>query len=1038
MDMHGMSDEQLVPPVLDQAELIGNSSADFPVIEAEPEEELNLRLDTAEQQRLLLDQGDGRAQAEPPLTLPDRPGLQRGNSAPTPAPTHLPPPAPPAPLPDTPQTDSLSISQLQNLTQGIPKVEPAPYAFDYDDASSFEEELEEWFSYAVEEQAMLLKTQASFALEWRAFHGIEDTSSGADGLDWAAATTSQHRDFMQRLLGGVGETDSVLRLRRLEALVYVLLGCWYETAGLPEPAADSQAAAGRDSSMGHASSTAFDKPGKQASMIKRNVHLLADSNGIQTVVDVLRSSLLRACGVHVVPDAPRDSKEAERRELWSAMTAVYVALEVARSEEKTEERLELRTAILNLEKPGLLMLFVDLIAKLRWDESISLPLGKISLLLWKTMLVTFGGLVEVEKAKESFRDKNLVCADARGQPLITASPLDYHLFRQEISSKYPAYNAPPPLFPLEPENNSILPPLKNHPNKVAGNHVFGSGLGDTSGNNTSILHQPVHIATPAPSPPPSPAGPGGKGGKKQNYQTNQMFPFLYPPLDESSNRLGGKGSTDLQDLLVGRKWEGSDVPASILEAAELFATRMKATRAMKQLWEERVAFMKYERGWTGPDDHPDVEELSLGPKEGEPDRQAPPSGSIEERLDLVEDFYRNALPNLQSLIIVLIKAILAHVTALVTQSSGPNSLQSGFQFQDNQNGTTSGRPDMNGANGHSSTVATNEELDAMRTQEVLDKAVTGTLILLLKWFKVSHILKFEYITQLLVDSSYVPLILKLLQLQEIEKIVNFKSEQEELNFFNFCRSRSKNAPEDENDEEQEGEKHDGDSDEDDAVPPPIRLSRENLDDPEVEPALPPAPLQPPEVDELGFPTNELPKEPITNFSWRTFFTSINYLRIMQKICKNKAHRNLMLVSYKSSQFLRKSLKVPQPELRLYTLKLFKNQVPYCGRKWRQSNMRVITAVYLHCRPELRDDWLAGSDVDAEVDESVPLEQALRSLTHWHNLKRYPESLGAKPGVLEEEQDFFRNELEKMDWGDEGANEAELERVWPGDLQVEGW
>lgn len=68
----------------------------------------------------------------------------------------------------------------------------------------------------------------------------------------------------------------------------------------------------------------------------------------------------------------------------------------------------------------------------------------------------------------------------------------------------------------------------------------------------------------------------------------------------------------------------------------------------------------------------------------------------------------------------------------------------------------------------------------MRTQEVLDKAVTGSLMLILKWFKVSHILKFEYITQLLVDSSYIPLILKLLQLQEVERVVNFKSEQEEL------------------------------------------------------------------------------------------------------------------------------------------------------------------------------------------------------------------------------------------------------------------
>lgn len=45
---------------------------------------------------------------------------------------------------------------------------------------------------------------------------------------------------------------------------------------------------------------------------------------------------------------------------------------------------------------------------------------------------------------------------------------------------------------------------------------------------------------------------------------------------------------------------------------------------------------------------------------------------------------------------------------------------------------------MNGMNGHSHTIATNEELDAMRTQEVLDKAVTGSLILILKWFKVSR------------------------------------------------------------------------------------------------------------------------------------------------------------------------------------------------------------------------------------------------------------------------------------------------------------
>jgi hypothetical protein len=623
-------EESLVPPVLDEAELIGNSSADFPVIEAEPEEELDLPLDPAQQQQLSLGDGDGRSAAGPPLTLPNRPGLQRGNSIPTPAPLHLPPPAPPAPPPDT-------LAHLQNLVKGLPKADPAPYAFTYDDASSFAEELEEWFSYAVEEQAMLLKAQASFALEWSTFNGVNGTSYEEGGLDWNRAATSQHEGFVEHLVEGVKLSNPTSRLKRLEALVYVLLGCWHETAGLLAADVGDDTTSGPNSRTENTRSTMYERSAQQTALIRRNVHLFVTSSGLQALVDVLRSSLLRTCGVDAASDAPRDGKEAERREVWCAMTAVYVILEVARVDEKEDGNLDIRSAILGLAEPGLLMLLVDLISKLRWDESISLPLSKVSLLLWKTMLVYFGGMAEIKKARDLFKDKNLDSDDAKGQPIITASPLDYHLFRQEISSKYPAYNPPAPLFPLEPENNSILPPLKNHPSKVAGNHVFGSGLGDAHGNNTSILHQPVHIATPAPSPPPSPAGPGGKGGKKQNYQTNQMFPFLYPPLDESSNKLGGKGSTDLQDVLVGRRWEGADIPASILEAAELFAKRMKATRAMKQLWEERVAFMKYERGWSGLDDN-DINEFSLEPTEGN-SKKPPSPGSTEERLELVEQFY---------------------------------------------------------------------------------------------------------------------------------------------------------------------------------------------------------------------------------------------------------------------------------------------------------------------------------------------------------------------------------------------------------------
>ena len=188
--------------------------------------------------------------------------------------------------------------------------------------------------------------------------------------------------------------------------------------------------------------------------------------------------------------------------------------------------------------------------------------------------------------------------DEHEEGLITASPLDYHMFRQEITSKYPAYVPPEPLIPLELENNSILPPLPNHPSRRQ-SHIV-TPLGFTHNTNSiggSIFNQPVHIATPAPSPPPSPAGPGGKGGKKQNYQTNQNFPFLYPPLDDTSNNLGGKGDAVVQDKLVSKKWEGSDIPTSIVEAGQLFASRMRMSRSIRQLWDVREKYIRCERGW---------------------------------------------------------------------------------------------------------------------------------------------------------------------------------------------------------------------------------------------------------------------------------------------------------------------------------------------------------------------------------------------------------------------------------------------------------
>ena len=364
-----------------------------------------------------------------------------------------------------------------------------------------------------------------------------------------------------------------------------------------------------------------------------------------------------------------------------------------------------------------------------------------------------------------------------------------------------------------------------------------------------------------------------------------------------------------------------------------------------------------------------------------------------------------------------------------------------------------------------------EELNEIRLREMCHKAIAGSLFLLLKWFKLSHVLKSEYFTQLLLDSNYIPLALKYFAHQNLEDLVATKYDREDLSFFHLCRVHSAHPPPSPAVQTADSSPP---SSPDGAAPPPVLRRRRSppadpsndslvlVDSPEdidgrashnpkrsspnsgfpgknsTQPAAP-------SVDELGNPLAPIPASPITNFSFRQFQIAIQLLRVLQKITRGKSHRILLMVQYKSSQILRRILRVPDTTLRLYVLKLFKSQVPYCGRKWRQGNMKVITAIYLHCRPELRDEWLAGmhdQNVEGEVDEALPLEWALRSLTFWWMKRLYGDVIKPAPGkdgsddshdngtasgykgtscnLDDSERDFFQRELDRMGWGMAGS------------------
>lgn len=55
-------------------------------------------------------------------------------------------------------------------------------------------------------------------------------------------------------------------------------------------------------------------------------------------------------------------------------------------------------------------------------------------------------------------------------------------------------------------------------------------------------------------------------------------------------------------------------------------------------------------------------------------------------------------------------------------------------------------------------------------------------------------------------------------------------------------------------------------------------------------------------------------------------------------------------------------------------------------------MKVITSIYLNCRPDLRDEWLAGNEVDDPNDAQVGVRVLRRILVSFVDFR-----LGPEPG-----------------------------------------
>uniref|UniRef100_A0A8D3BWD5 Striatin-interacting protein 1-like n=1 Tax=Scophthalmus maximus TaxID=52904 RepID=A0A8D3BWD5_SCOMX len=222
-------------------------------------------------------------------------------------------------------------------------------------------------------------------------------------------------------------------------------------------------------------------------------------------------------------------------------------------------------------------------------------------------------------------------------------------------------------------------------------------------------------------------------------------------------------------------------------------------------------------------------------------------------------------------------------------------------------------------------------VDVNRHKEIIVKAISAILLLLLKHFKLNHIYQFEYMAQHLVFANCIPLILKFFN----QNIMSYITAKNGISVLDFPHCVVHELPE---------------------------LTAESL--------------------EAG-DNNQ--------FCWRNLFSCINLLRILNKLTKWKHSRTMMLVVFKSAPILKRALKVKQAMMQLYVLKLLKVQTKYLGRQWRKSNMKTMSAIYQKVRHRLNDDWAYGNDLDARPWDFQAEECALRANIERFNSRRYDKS-----------------------------------------------
>ncbi|CAG98868.1 Far11p [Kluyveromyces lactis] len=532
---------------------------------------------------------------------------------------------------------------------------------------------------------------------------------------------------------------------------------------------------------------------------------------------------------------------------------------------------------------GLMLFLTKYIDHWRWKSRLSMRIRNIIILFHKVLLLQFGEESHYDAVKRFVLQHHKIEKKDSSASNLSISPLEYVAFREDITSRFPSSQLPEPTYPSMLDNPNSLSQFLEIPRPRS-----------RSSSNMSLGEPQVHMATPAPSQPASPtSSPNGLKTRK-SFQANLSYPAFFPSsgdydtgvVDELSNKL----SIAVPETVL---------PYNMQEAIEILSKSVHIKLSTKQLWHERELFMVQERGWTNTEVHEKDPFTYRGIQNEEP-----------ETMNRIEDYYANALPHFSSLVYVLLETI-------ETCMSNKVYLEEDFSEEE-----------------------INElqpQLELIRSKEIAMESSSAILFLLLKWFKVSHFLKFEYLCSLIYDSKFITTSVGILQsfTDQYQNRIYSKHLQPTHSFWSECSLYNVQYKE------------------------TLEISTAN--------------------------------EKANRLNLRMLNSEVYLLRVLSKITGKKTQR-LKDLPLNVSNIFKALYSIFNLDIYHPILKIIHELAPFKNKRWRADHMELISGVFLHEKLHLTDNWITGKDITGEINDSYGQEIALRAMLQFYNFYHYKRTM----------------------------------------------